>query len=213
MAEMTITAIDSAQFDADDIDYNRWQNYGYDRLYIDAVGPKSHDDCYVDLNGDEGHSLWAGASASVDGNTVELSFKTGSGRDKNEHTVVVSLSGDTDTEQSDADAEESDGDDDDETDTERFDDGDELTTADASELQTGDVIGFRPTATGVLHAYEIVGIDTEEDIMGQTHYEFSLEAVAPHLPATNHEYGTRTTMNADRFNRHGVEFVAEVPDQ
>ena len=211
MAEMTITAIDSAQFTADDIDYNRWQNYGYDRLYIDAVGPKSHDDCYVDLDGDEGHSLWAGASATVDGDIIELSFKTGSGRGKDEHTVIINLSGEDNADQSD-DNDDGESDDDTEPNNDQFSDGDKLTTADASDLRTGDVIGFRPTATGALHAYEIVGIDTEEDIMGQTHYEFSLEAVAPHLPTGDHEYGTRTTIDADRFNRHGVEFVAEVPE-
>lgn len=74
----------------DDIDISHWQKYGKDRLYVNKAG-KSHDNCYVDLDGDEGHSTWGKASFDVDGDIVTIQWKSGWSGNWSEHEVVVDL--------------------------------------------------------------------------------------------------------------------------
>ena len=78
--------------DEDKFDASRWQKYGKDRLYINMAG-SSHDGCFVDLAGDEGHSTWASASFEVDGGTVTIEWdaKHGYAREENIQTVVVEV--------------------------------------------------------------------------------------------------------------------------
>ena len=59
--------------DADEINVSRWQKYGNDRLYINKFS-KSHDSVYVDLTGDDGHSTWAGASFTVNGDRITIEW-------------------------------------------------------------------------------------------------------------------------------------------
>lgn len=67
------TIVEAEGVEEEEISVSRWQNYGKDRLYINKFG-KSHDSVFADLDGDEGHSTWAGASIDVDGNRVEIEW-------------------------------------------------------------------------------------------------------------------------------------------
>ena len=86
------TVVDSSEeLDGDKINVSRWANYGKDRLYINHNGSKSRDDCFVDLDGDEGHSTWAGANFEVDGDRVRVEFETGWDGNWTEHHFEVQL--------------------------------------------------------------------------------------------------------------------------
>lgn len=90
MPGITITEL-SEDLTEDDVDVSRWQNYGKDRLYINRLS-WTHDNCYVDLDGDEGHSTWAGASFDVDGDTVAIeSTKSKGGHSEEQHRVVLEV--------------------------------------------------------------------------------------------------------------------------
>lgn len=77
----------------DDVDVSRWQNYGKDRLYVNRLS-WTHDSCFVDLDGEEGHELWAHATAEVDGNTVVIeSTKSKGSVSEDKHKVVLEVQG------------------------------------------------------------------------------------------------------------------------
>lgn len=72
MPELSIIEVEGIEEER--IDVSRWQKYGKDRLYINRFG-RSHDSCYVDLTGEDGHSTWSGASFDVDGNRIVIEWR------------------------------------------------------------------------------------------------------------------------------------------
>lgn len=79
----------------DDVNLDRWQKYGKDRLYLN--GTKS-DDFYADLDGSEGHGAAGKKSVEVDGDRVIFKWKTGWDGNWTTHRVIVDLNPDTDDE-------------------------------------------------------------------------------------------------------------------
>jgi hypothetical protein len=71
---MATDIVETDGINADEIDVSRWQNYGKDRLYINKFGNR-YDSSYVDLDGDEGHATWSGASFNVTGERVIIEWR------------------------------------------------------------------------------------------------------------------------------------------
>lgn len=81
----------SEGLDEDQISLSRWTDYGKDRLYINHDGRQSHDNVFVDLDGEEGHSSWSRASFEVDGDRVRVEFDIGWDGNWTEHHFEVEL--------------------------------------------------------------------------------------------------------------------------
>jgi len=112
----------------DEMDINRWSEYGNDRLYINAGIPKADKyGLYVDLEAHEivsdNESKHSGGSVEIDGDTATIVIKESGDK---EHEITLSLAGD-------GFEDDDDGDDEDENDQEIVADGGEDVTDDLSD--------------------------------------------------------------------------------